>query len=975
MDPARWNRIEQILQDVLDLGPSERRAFLDRTCAGDDGLRREVENLLAQEDNPIFSHGPHLTALPSSPLLNGQRVSHYRIEKRIGAGGMGEVYEAWDENLQRLVALKLLPEVFLGDPDRVRRFEQEALSASRLNHPNIVTILEIFEDDRTRLIAAERIDGHTLRELLVAPLPVEKALDIAIQIASALKAAHTAWIIHRDIKPENVMVRADGLVKVLDFGIAKLTGEPADSMAAGPHAVESADLTVPGAVLGTASYMSPEQARGEPLDGRTDLFSLGLILYEMVTGERLLPRAGRSELLREIGAKQDLFSQRARLEKVPRELEPIIRRLLRSDRDARYGSASELLEDLQRTRRRIENRTARRVAGFSAAAVAAALVVVGIAAYLSVSERWDEHVLRDGHTAAARQAVFSPDGSVVVSCGEDGQVIVWDFARRQRLRTLSAHPAHKLAYAPNGRWLATGGAEEGVVIWDTRSWSAVRRLASGSGEVGAITFSPDSSLLAVSSSELAVWRTSDWNKVQSWHGVGTSHGTSIVSPAGDHLLTTSHHLTVVDLEGSIRKIGDQNVSVNWMAVSPDHTRLAGIASSGDVRFWELAVAGDLHDVRLESVNKGHQDHGRSIAFSPDGALVASAADDIVLWDAVTKRKVARFEYPSIVWSVAFSPDGRWLLSAHGDGAVLVWDVAERVLVAGFNEHSRGVRAVAFSPDGKHVASGSEDRSVVVWNVETGRRTAVLVGHDTRVMAVSFLRNGRELTSLDQSGVVKLWDVAKRRVLTTMQRTVDPQAAYCLAVSPDEKYFATTTDVWDRSGRTVRHLIRHAAGQMYGLDFSADGRILVTASTSGDVTTWSTPDFRKLVTARVPDTQQIAVCVSPDGKLAATGEDQGAVRLWRLDPLRQIAVLGRHAARVKAVTFSPDGRTVASAGDDKMIALWDVRSRKMIRRVGTHASPVYALAFSPDGRRLASGEHDHSVRVYTRTRSLWGMSLE
>ena len=975
MEAARWSRIEEILQGALDREPPARPAFLDQACAGDEELRCEVEELLAQEDNPALSRFSPLTTFAPSRLLTGEKLSHYRVERRIGAGGMGEVYEARDENLQRIVALKVLPDAFLHDPDRVRRFEQEALSASRLNHPNIVTIFEIFEDDRTRLIATERIDGQTLRELLAAPLPVEKALDITIQIASALKAAHTAWIIHRDIKPENVMVRADGLVKVLDFGIAKLTGEPAEARGPGPETDDASGLTVPGAVLGTASYMSPEQARGEPLDGRTDLFSLGLVLYEMVTGERLLRGGKRSEVLHEAGGKREILSQRAKFENVPREVERIIRKLLRNDRDERYPSAGDLLEDLQRARRHIETRTVRRMAGLSALAFAVAVLVVGIAAYLSVNVRWEERVLRDGHTAAARQAVFSPDGSMVVSCAEDGQVIVWDFARRERIRTLTSHPAHKLAYAPNGRWLATGGAAGGVVVWDTRSWTAVRRLPAG-GEVGGLSFSLDSALLVVSlPTEMTIWRTSDWWKVRSFPEGGVSHGTSIVSPRGDHLLATANHLTVVDFDGTVRKMGDQNVSINWIAVAPDRMHVAGVASSGAVWFWELPVPGDLHEVRPVSIHKGHQDHGRGIAYSPDGSLVASGADDIVLWDAETKRKVARFEYPSIVWSVTFSPDGRWLVSAHGDGAVLVWDVSERVRLASFNEHSGGVRAVAFSPDGKRIASGSEDRSVAVWNIETGRRAAVLSEHQTRVMGVSFLNNGRGLASVDQNGVLKLWDIAERRVLATMQRPIDPQSAYCLAVPPDERYLATTASVFDRSGRIVRHLIGQSDGQMYGMDFTADGRLLVTVSTSGDVMTWSTPAFRKLATARAPKTRQIAVSVSADGKFAATGEDQGAVRLWRLEPLEQIAVLGRHAARVKAVAFSPDGRTVASAGDDKMIALWDVRSRKMIGRVGTHASPVYALAFSPDGRRLASGEHDRSVRVYTRTRTLWGMSLD
>src|SRR5687768_8414195 len=281
MDAARWNRVEELLQSALDLEPDQRAAFLDSACGDDDDLRHEVESLLAEEANPALSRHPAFAAFQWRDLT-GQKVSHYQIDRRIGAGGMGEVYEARDDSLQRVVALKVLPAEFVDDPDRVRRFEQEALSASRLNHPNIITIFEVLEADGVRFIATERIDGQTLRELLGRPLPVDKALDIAIQIASALKAAHTAWIIHRDIKPENIMVRSDGLVKVLDFGIAKLNEWSGGLQAAEVEAEAETrqpegrrstsalhNLTVPGAIVGTASYMSPEQARGEPLDGRT----------------------------------------------------------------------------------------------------------------------------------------------------------------------------------------------------------------------------------------------------------------------------------------------------------------------------------------------------------------------------------------------------------------------------------------------------------------------------------------------------------------------------------------------------------------------------------------------------------------------------------------------------------------------------------------------------------------------------------
>src|SRR5581483_9894964 len=222
---------------------------------------------------------------------------------------------------------------------------------------------------------------------------------------------------HRDIKPENIMVRADGLVKVLDFGIAKLgqSDEPGRGDAATrQHGDVDASFTVPGAVMGTASYMSPEQARGEPLDGRTDIFSLGAVFYEMVTGERLFTGATRAEAL-QAARGGPTASPHYRFEHAPKELERIIRKALRYDRNERYASAGEMLVELESLKRRQENRTSRRVAKVSALALLAVMLLAAIATLTSRGEVWDEHVLRDGHTAAVRRAVFSPDGRLLVS--------------------------------------------------------------------------------------------------------------------------------------------------------------------------------------------------------------------------------------------------------------------------------------------------------------------------------------------------------------------------------------------------------------------------------------------------------------------------------------------------------------------------------------------------------------------------------
>src|SRR2546425_7409272 len=296
MKPEPLQKIDQVFQSALDLAPSRRAIFLDEACAGDSELRREVESLLkAHEDAGDFIEdsasdvAAKLLAEKQTLVRPGQVVGQYLVEALLGAGGMGEVYLAQDKRLGRRVALKILPASFTQDRDRLRRFEQEARTASALNHPNIITIYEVLEVNSARVIATEFVEGETLRERMARNrLSLTESLHIAIQIADALTAAHKAGITHRDIKPDNIMLRTDALVKVLDFGLAKLAGSSAS--ASQLEALTKKAHTAAGMIMGTVGYMSPEQARGSAVDARSDIFSLGTVIYEMVAGTK--PFAG-----------------------------------------------------------------------------------------------------------------------------------------------------------------------------------------------------------------------------------------------------------------------------------------------------------------------------------------------------------------------------------------------------------------------------------------------------------------------------------------------------------------------------------------------------------------------------------------------------------------------------------------------------------------------------------------------------------
>jgi tetratricopeptide (TPR) repeat protein/predicted Ser/Thr protein kinase len=362
MDLDRWKQVDSLLQSVLECPREDRDAFLRRECAGDEALERELRSLvmlepeaasflesqamdvaardLARRRNPDNGHTPRRADFPA-----GKTVSHYRIAAKLGEGGMGIVYKAEDTRLQRMVALKFLLDQFAHAPEALPRFRREARAASALNHPNISTVYDIGEQDGHPFIAIEYLDGETLKQrLALGPLDRKTLSALAIEIADALDAAHTAGIVHRDIKPANIFITRQGHAKILDFGLAQMGGPLHDN---------AEPITRPGDAMGTAGYMSPEQELGKPLDARTDIFSFGLVLYEMSTATR--------------------FVAAPRLQVLGPELEPIISKCLQNDPALRYQHAAEIRADLLRLRHGGRASVSWKVMSSAAAAILLAL--------------------------------------------------------------------------------------------------------------------------------------------------------------------------------------------------------------------------------------------------------------------------------------------------------------------------------------------------------------------------------------------------------------------------------------------------------------------------------------------------------------------------------------------------------------------------------------------------------------------------
>jgi WD40 repeat protein len=432
MTPDRWQQIEQLYHSALKREGSQRAAFLREACGGDESLRREVESLLAQQSEAKnFIETPAAKMLAETPSLLGHEIGSYKIFSLLGSGGMGQVYRARDAKLGREVAIKVLPREFSSDLERVRRFEQEARAASALNHPNIITIHEIGQVEMVHYMVIELVEGKTLREVLAAgPVPIKRTLHISTQVADGLAKAHGAGITHRDLKPENLMITKEGLVKILDFGLAKQAG--LSTVGAGSEVATIGDVTEPGVLLGTVGYMSPEQARGQVVNFQSDQFSFGAIVYEMVTGERAFARGSAPETLSAI-IREEPRPITERNPKTPMQLRWVIERCLAKDAEDRYASTRDLARELQTVRDHLTELVSGEPAGQPVAtlpagvrrfrvlgAISVAVVLLALLAFISF-----HRPVRLPSAPTINRLTFHHGNIIGAKLAADGQTVVY----------------------------------------------------------------------------------------------------------------------------------------------------------------------------------------------------------------------------------------------------------------------------------------------------------------------------------------------------------------------------------------------------------------------------------------------------------------------------------------------------------------------------------------------------------------------
>jgi serine/threonine protein kinase len=721
MTPERWAQIDQLLAQALERPAAEQPAFIAAACGGDAALRQEVESLLrayqeAETDfltTPAFEAAVRELAHEQPETLVGTTFGRYHVHSVLGVGGMGEVYLAQDTRLHRKVALKLLPAQFTQDAARIKRFEREARAASALNHPNIITIYEIGREDGKHFIAAEYVDGQTLRALLAkGRLPVKEVVEIAVQIASALASAHEAGIIHRDIKPENVMLRPDGYIKVLDFGLAKLTEQ------AGPSAQTkgSTDLarTNPGAVLGTVRYMSPEQSLGQEVDQRSDIFSLGVLLYELLTGAPPFKGDTTAAILDAIVHHQPLAVTSLRAD-APPALEYLLNRCLEKDREARCQTAEDLRDELKQFQREFAFAPARlspppdaelRAAPAGSRnlhvrlALTALLLITGISLWQffrkSAAEKlaWSSAAVTQltGFAGGEVDPAFSPDTKeFVYARNEKGD---WDIFQQRfsqgaplNLTEDSSDDDTQPAYSPDGKWIAFRSERQGGGIFVMSAVGGPVRKISAQGYFP--DWSPDSQEIVACSALVTdpFSRGSDVNlfavQVASGQTRALEAGPDAVqprwSPSGKRIAywgknsAAQRDLWTVSARGGDPVQVTNDAAVDWNPVwSPDGQYLYFISNrKGAPSLWRVPVDETLGRATGEpEAVIGPLAQSWQLALSRDGRRLMfverqlrenlSAIEfDPVSYEAVGQVIPVR-EGSKLSSAPDVSPDGQWL---------------------------------------------------------------------------------------------------------------------------------------------------------------------------------------------------------------------------------------------------------------------------------------------------------------------------
>jgi len=1009
-------KIKQVFDQASDLPREERAALLDVVCAGDGLLRAEVEELLNTEAADFLA-SPILPLRRQEPQPRiGRVIDRYRLLSEIGRGGMAMVYlaERIDE-YQQQVALKLVwPSADSGEI--TRRFRQERQILARLDHPNIARLFDGgTTSDGWPYLVMEYIAGEPITHYCRAhQLTLDERLRLFQTVCNAVAYAHRNLVVHRDIKPLNILVTEDGVVKLLDFGIAKLL------------ALETSQQirTSTGLRLMTPEYASPEQIREEEITTASDVYSLGVLLYELLTGAHPheLNNLPLHEIIRVVcdedppppsarAARQaSPFAPDAdprRLQQSLRgDLDKITLTALRKDPQARYASAARFGEDIghylqgepvvarEATLAYHASRYVKRHRTGVAMASLIFILLLSFIGYLlndrinanrlaqqqrrqryaldmtSALQAWQENDMRRMGDLL-EEYLPKPDA-------EDLRGFEWRYLWRlahQEERSIK-FPETILGYdSLQNSQLVLIHSEHWIKIFDVTTWQERLSLPFNVGQQYLYLREGEGINLFENGHEINIYDVNTGQRVNSFQDDGAP--LKIISSISEQEFFTLDDAGVV-------KVRDKNTNqIQHSFQIPATTR-------------QLSNFRSSHLVSVDSTNATLWDMhtGQPVfSFKEDGEIKAvSVTKDrlsvyikdglISLRDLHSGRLLAKIGGGQGGISAGKpSSDEKFLVTGGVNGSLKLWDTATGLELETLpTRHQDMVRYLHFSPDGKWMASVSNDRTIKLWDAARRREVATLKGHANEVSNISFFSDSRRFMSLsDTERMVKVWDLAN--VLQPAELTGHSDYIYAVAVSPDNRHIATaskdkTAIIWD-SVTGAQRILRGHTDQVFAVAYSPDGKWLATGGNDGTVRLWDTASVESFIAFNnLPAQPQYGVsyavrslAFTPDGSTLLIGNGDGTVKYWDWatrslhQTLSAHDIPGKPEHEVVSMRFSPNGKMLATASMEGTAKIWDVATGSLIATLTGHEGYVWAAVFSPDGKLLATCSHDRTIKLW------------